>query len=143
VGDYRHRLSLSADHNSLDLSEIPLQLGMPANRLWNVGEIRVAPNGRVQGGTHRYSFCSIDFESSPEGLPRSLEMAVSQLQPHKDFLRRLHDTGVNFRFFIGWFSDFNSADRFEWKLLRDIADLRIALDFDFYGPNETQQKGSS
>jgi hypothetical protein len=139
LGEYRHRISFCADHDTADLSSLPAQLGMSANRLWKVGESRVAPNGRAQVGDYQYSYCSIEFESSSQGLPKSLKLAVEKLRTHKAFLEELSASGVKLRFFIGWFSDFNSADRFEWELLRDIADLKISLDFDFYGPDETEQ----
>ena len=139
MSGYTHKLSFSADHPSADLSELPVKLGMSPKRLWKVGEPRVAPNGRVIGGNHRSSYCSIEFESSPEGLPTSLRMSVEKLSQHKQLLDEFSKVGVNFRFFIGWFSEFNSEDRLDWQLLSSIAALKISLDFDFYGPQETQQ----
>src|SRR5262249_42563363 len=134
MGSYTHRLSLCADHETADLAILPETLGLTANRLWKVGEARVAPNGRVQSGKNRYSFCSIEFEPRAS-LPESLALAMKRLKPQKSFLTQLAENGVKFRFFIGWFSEFNSGDHLEWDLLRDIADLQISLDFDFYGPD--------
>ena len=113
---------------------LPETLGLPAQSIWKAGDIRVAPNGRVLGGNHKRSYCSIELKPKVD-LPESLAAALTYLRPHKDFLVRLSMDGVKFRFFIGWFSEFNSGERFEWTLLRDIADLNISLDFDVYGPD--------
>ncbi len=134
MGNYTHRLSFCAEHPSADLAILPQTLGLAAKRLWKAGEARVAPNGRIQGGIHKHSYCLIEFEPVAS-LPESLAGAITRLKPHKSFLIQLTENGVKFRFFIGWFSEFNSGDRLEWALLRDIADLQISLDFDFYGPD--------
>jgi hypothetical protein len=134
MGSYTHRLSLGADHETADLAALPEALDLPAKHLWRAGDVRVAPPGRVQGGNHKRSYCSIEFEPGAD-LPESLAVAVARLKPHKEFLARLSADGVKFRFFVGWFSESNSGERHEWALLRDIADLRISLDFDVYGPD--------
>jgi hypothetical protein len=134
MGSYTHRLSFSACHDSADLSVLPEVIGLPAARCWKAGDLRVSPRGAATGGHFTYSSCGIEFAAA-ESLPASLVAAVARLKPHKDFLLQLANKGVQFRFFIGWFSDFNSGERLEWSLLRDIADLQISLDFDVYGPD--------
>jgi hypothetical protein len=141
VGTYRHRLSFGAEHDSADLGKLPAQLGMPARFLWRRGEPRIAPNGRVIGGDRRNSHCSFDLGEGGD-LPRSLREALARPVPHKMVLEELSASGVALRFFIGWFSDdLNSGVRLDWELLRDTAALKIALDFDFYGPEEKGQAG--
>ena len=138
MGTYRHKLSFCVDHESLDLSVIPEQLNLIANRLWKAGQPRMAPDGRLLGGSYQNSYCSIVFEHAPEvSLPVGLKVALAELTPHKPFLEELVVSGANLRFFVGWFSDSNSRDYLDWKLLKEIADLKISLDLDFYGPDET------
>jgi hypothetical protein len=136
MGEYRHKLSFGASHRSADLSRLPELLGMPSSVLWRVGEPCKTPKGKALDRIADTSYCSIRFEML-DGLPQSLEAAVAALTPHKSYLDGLSDSGGSFRFFIGWFSEsWNTGERLNWTLLRDIADLRIALDFDVYGPGE-------
>ncbi len=133
---YTYRLSLSARHDSADLSSLPSLLGLTARRLWKAGDERIAPNGRVIGGIWRYSACSMDLsEQSGQSLPERLAVVVEQLKPHKAVFEEWAASGAAFRVFIGWFFDSNSGDCFGWELLRDISDLKIDLDFDVYGPD--------
>ncbi len=68
-------------------------------------------------------------------MPQGLRAALATLLPHKEFLNSLSDGGVKFSFFVGWFSEPNSRDVIGWEILRDMTDLRISLDIDFYGPD--------
>lgn len=139
MGAYRHRLSFSAEHERADLGMLPAQLDMTARVLWRAGEPRIAPSGRVIGGNRPNSYCSFDIGEGDD-LPRSLREALKLLMPHRAMLEGLSASGVTFGFFIGWFSgSLNSGERLDWDLLRDISDLKIALDFDFYGPEEPQR----
>jgi hypothetical protein len=142
VGEYRHTLSLWAKHDTADLSGIPTELGLPAKRIWKAGDKRTTPTGRELEGVRRSSYCTIQFEIADD-LPKSLSSALDLLKQHKAFLINLSDAGVQLHFFVGWFSDANSRDVLEWPLLRDLADLRIGLDFDVYGPDEAAREISS
>jgi len=134
MGAYTHRLTLIANHDTADLSNLPQLLGLPVEGSWKVGDLSVLPNGRVIGGHRKHSHCSMRIEPQ-ESLPASLAFAVQHLEPRKDVLQRFSEEGARIHLFVGWFSaDLNSSDRFEWSLLRDIAALKLSLDFDFYGP---------
>jgi hypothetical protein len=136
MGDYTHRLSLAAYHNDADLSALPAEIGLVADKVARVGDMRIAPNGRVTGGRYRFSTCGFKFEPKDgESLPTHLAAVMAQLKPYRAAFERWSGAGVRFEFFVGWFSDFNSRDIFDWTLLADIAALRISLDIDFYGPD--------
>jgi hypothetical protein len=142
LGDYTYRLSLWVEHPDADLSDVPEKLGLTAHRLWKKGDRRM-PKGRDTGGipsgVHRNSYCNIRFNEVAETeLPDGIKAALDLLRPHKDFLMELTDAGVQLSFFVGWYSEFNSRDVLDWAILRDMADLRISLDLDFYGPDPTE-----
>jgi hypothetical protein len=141
MGEYTYRLSFSADHDSMDLSILPQTLGVVADRLWKLGDTRKAPNGRVQGGNYKYSYCSIDMPAASADVELTALMSklLGNLELHREFLNRLAADGVKFKFFVGWFSDFNSRDVFDWRLLGRMADLKISLDIDFYGPDDSRE----
>ena len=133
MGDYEFNLSLWVNHPDADLSGIPVRLGMPALRVWKKGDTRIARNGRLLGGLYNESYCSIQFERGEVHLPSGLVAAIQILRPHKEYLHELFDSGATISFFVGWHSDFNSRDVLDWQILRDLADLKISLDLDFYG----------
>ena len=136
MGNYIYRLSLWFGHPDADLSEIPSRLGLSANRVWKKGDPRTAPNGRIIGGVYHDSRGSIEFVGGKKSdLPKGLRAAIAALKPHKAFLNELSETGTKFSFFVGWFSDLNSRDVIDWEILRDLAELRISLDLDVYGPD--------
>ena len=143
MGDYTYRLTLAIEHPDSDLSAIPGQLGLPAKQTGKKGDPRIAPNGRVTGSVYRHSSCSIQFGADHErDLPRGLKSALATLLPHKTYLADWSEKGATLGLFIGWFSDFNSRDAIDWKILKDLAELQISLDIDFYGPDEVQNDDS-
>jgi len=139
VGDYTYRLTLQIDHPDADLSEIPVRLGLQAKVIARKGDPIVAPNGRVTGAIYRNSYCAIPFGSYNESdLPKGLRSALATLLPHKTFLGDWSRKDAKYSFFVGWFSDFNSGAVLDWEILRDLSELRISLDLDFYGPDAVQ-----
>ena len=138
MNTYRHKLSFCAVHESADLGALPESLGTAAQTIWRAGEPCTTRSGRNLGGVRKNSYCSIDFGSG-ENLPRSLQEALAKLAPHRALLDGLSASGAKFRFFVGWFSDGScSRDVLDWELLRDIADLKIALDLDLYGSGDEE-----
>jgi len=47
-------------------------------------------------------------------------------------LRRLSSTGGQISFFVGWFLDAHAGESFSDQILKEMADLRIALDLNIY-----------
>jgi hypothetical protein len=87
------------------------------------------------GGHYENSYCCIDFVRGGIALPLGLTTAIKRLLPHKEYLDDLHKSGATFSFFVGWHSDFNSRDVLTWQILRDLSELKISLDLDYYGPD--------
>ncbi len=61
MGNYTYRLSLWFEHPDADLATIPVQLGLPAGRIWKKGDPRTTPKGRLTGGVYPRSHGSIEF----------------------------------------------------------------------------------
>ena len=139
MGDYTYNLTLWIEHPDADLSDVSVKLGLQARRLWKKGDVRIAPNGRVQGGVYRNSYCGIPIgERHQKDLPSGLKSTLDFLKPHAEYLDELWQKGVKVQFFVGWYSDPNSRDILEWEILRDMAALHISLDLDFYGPDPVE-----
>jgi hypothetical protein len=108
-------------------------MGITASILWKAGEPRRTPKGTPLEGVRNSCYCSISFDALTD-LPQSLEAALTTLKKHKDLLQSLSERGVEFAFFVGWFSQSNSGDVLHWQLLDELAKLRISLELDIYGP---------
>lgn len=140
MSDYTYNLSLWVEHPTADLSGVPTELGLPASRLWMKGDRITTPTGRVMDGSYKKSYCSIQFgERHQRDLLTGLRSALAVLLPHQSYFEKLSVDGIQVRFFVGWFSDkLNSREILDWEVLRDLAKLKISLDFDFYGPDESE-----
>ena len=138
--EYRCTLSLRAEHPSADLSELPKLLGMPAMVLWQAGEKRRQPNGVALEGVHRKSYCSIPIEEPAASLSELLRTVLPDLRKKRDVFKTFTERGTSFSLFVGWFSDgSNSRDIIEWPILAELADMKFALDLDFYGSQDATQ----
>ena len=69
------------------------------------------------------------------GLAVLVGRALDQLAPHRPFFHRIRSQGGTVEFFVGWFFDGNSGDVFDCDLLARMADLKIDLSLDVYGPD--------
>jgi hypothetical protein len=56
------------------------------------------------------------------------------LAPHRPFFHEIRSQGGTIELFVGWFLDGQSGDVFDCDLLAQIADLKIDLSLDVYGP---------
>lgn len=130
------KLSLHIEHPTRDLSSICAVLGLEPTHIWKKGDERQTPKGTKIGGTRANSYCSIEFgASSRKPLPKQIEAVLALLRPHRAILRKLSSTGGLISFYVGWFCDENTGERFGWQILDTMTDLRIALDLNIYVPD--------
>jgi len=134
--EYTCNLSLWIKHPTADLSRVPQSLGLPVSRIWKAGDPRSTPKGTPLEGSWRNSYCCLTLqEERVASLPELLRKVLPKLARHKGVLDELTSDGATLSLFVGWFSEeANSRDLIEWDLLAELANLKIALDLDFYGP---------
>jgi len=129
------KLSLHIEHPNRDLSGICAVLGLKPTHIWKKGDERKTPKGTKIGGTRTNSYCSIELgRLSRNPLPKQIEAILASLKPHRAILRKLSSTGGLVSFYVGWFCDENTGERFGWQILDAMTDLRIALDLNIYVP---------
>jgi hypothetical protein len=134
MGTFTFELSLRIEHPSADLTIVGDSLGMRPIRIWKAGEKRTTPDGKPLAGTYKDSYCTIRFEPIvTNSLPDQIRETVNIIRTHRDLFEQLAASGGAFNLFIGWFSEGNSGEHLDWKLLKDLADLRVSLDLDIYG----------
>lgn len=141
--EYSCKLSLWAKHPTDDLTDLPHRLGLQPHRCWKAGDVRSTPDGKPLSGNYRESYCSMRIqEERSVSLPDLLKKTLNEFKKHKDVFEEYASKGVSFSFFAAWFSDgINSRDVFDWKILAEMAELKIGLDLDFYGPEDISKDG--
>jgi Domain of unknown function (DUF4279) len=135
MGPQRTALSLHIRHPTRELSCVCAALGFAPKHIWKKGDERQTPKGRMLGGFRDSSYCSIDLgPTSREPLSTKIEAALTLLKPHRAILRELSSSGGLVSFFVRWFCDEDTGERFNWQTLEGMTDLRIALDLNIYTP---------
>jgi hypothetical protein len=135
---YQSKISLRLRHPSLDPSEITSALQLNPSSSGRAGEARTSPSGRQLQGQNQESYWTarlIEDRWPPVGLPDLLGRVLGQLAPHRSFFHEIRSQGGTVELFVGWFFDGNSGDVFDCDLLARMADLKIDLSLDVYGPD--------
>lgn len=135
--DQRTKLSLHITHPTRDLSAVCDAFGRRPIRLWKAGDERRTPKGTKIGGIRSESACAFDFgPATRRPLAKQIEAALLLLKPHRRMLRSLSSTGGRISLFVGWFCDEYTGESFSHNVLEKMADLRISLDLNIYGPDK-------
>ena len=139
---YVFTLTLWVSHPDADLSAVPAKLGLAYKYLWNKGAPRKTRKGRALPGFYEHSRCAFELDVSQEtSLPTGLRTAIGILNTHRTYLAELSGGGVKISLFAGIYADEqNARDILGWEILRDLAELRISLDFDFYGLDQAESE---
>jgi hypothetical protein len=101
---------------------------------WKAGDKRRTPKGKSLPGTYDLSYWCYNINSS-SGIPLGtcLKKFVDDIAAHKDFLKRISDTGGRLEFFVGLFSQEKAlGEILGWQLLQAMAGLNIDLALDIY-----------
>jgi hypothetical protein len=127
-------LFLMVGHPQADLSDLPRELGLTANRVWKAGERRTTPTGIPLPGSYGRSYCGLQVgQASLAALPQAIRGFLDHVRPRRAAIARLCESGGEFQLVVRWYSPGNTGESFQPDLLRDIAELGIALGLDIYG----------
>ncbi len=131
---FHFEVSLRITHPTIDPTEVTRELSIEPSCRYKVGDRRATPKGNPLPG---FNECSGWFYRLPQDADASLPVVLRgmnlQLFKSRSYLESLQSTGGTIEYFIGWFSEFNSGEVFDWQLLKECAALRINLAFDIYG----------
>jgi hypothetical protein len=127
-------LFLMVKHPEADLSHLPSNLGLTAKRIWKAGESRTKPKGAALQGTYRESYCGLEIEPiAGANLSDAISAALSRLEPKREALDQLRQTGGSVELIVHWSSPGNTGETLEPSLLSELGSLNIALGIDVYG----------
>ena len=110
---------------TMDPAEGTQTLGLPPWKSAAAGPPRNPPYDQASWA-HQFD-CSAIRELSP-----FLDEIASQLEPHRDFLRRLLESGGCLELFCGIWIDFNWDEIFPAPLMGRLASLGVDLRLDAY-----------
>ncbi|MFK8252414.1 hypothetical protein [Ancylobacter terrae] len=124
---FDYTVSLQVYHPDADPADIVGGLSIPARRSWKVGDRRSAPNGAELPGHYRETYCLFWLGDGNDGeLAKCLSDAVKVLQPKRQYLDWLRETGGRMNFYVGWTVG-ERGEVFNTRLLSEIAQLGIDL----------------
>lgn len=143
MSDYRFCVSLHVSHPDMVLDEFTDLLGLRPFRVWRRGEPRASPRGTPLEGIYKYNSWAAKTHEEEHlfSTDISLEDYIAQLNrqllPHKDKFAEVVGDGGYIEYFIGWFSEGNIGAILKPQLMREAAELNIAIGLDVYAYEES------
>ena len=122
-----YEVDLQVNHPDADPADLVDGLALPASRSWKAGDRRSTPKDTELPGNYRETYCVFRMGSGDDGaLANCLWDAVRLLQPRRQYLNWLRDTGGRMNFYVGWTVG-ERGEVFDTSLLSEIALLGIEL----------------
>lgn len=125
------------------LDEFAGLIGLSPSRTWRRGEPRATPKGTPLEGAYKYNYWAAQTHEEERlfSTDISLENYISQLNkrflPYTDTFAEVVAGGGCVEYFIGWFGDGNVGARLVPKLMKETAELHVALCLDVYACEES------
>jgi hypothetical protein len=131
---FAYTATLHIHHPTDSLQDVTIRLGLAPRKTHARGDPRTTPKGSPLPGTYsdHYWFADLVTEDQKD-LTQFLRGLVSELEPQRDFLRKIAETGGEVCVFIGVGSSRCCAHQFDRELLSDLAATGMDLRIDFYG----------
>lgn len=122
-------LELFIAHPSLDPADISRALGMVGHFSHRVGDRRITPMGTALAGVHldtRWRY-SVRHTVTQQWFASQLADFVARLEPHKQFLASLRETGGSTTLIIQFLGDGYLADNIPLATLAKLDGLGLSL----------------
>lgn len=144
IGGCTFSVSLRVRHPSMDPDVITGTLGITPEHFWGCGEPRRSASGAKLGGMHRDTYWSATLPEvmAQQGLVSSgrtpwpiepaayLARQVLQLKRHRIFFEQICTEGGEASLMIELAAESETALRLDAALMRQLADLGLAVDFE-------------
>ena|SRR5215510_12203567 len=125
----RYCVRLLIKHPSIDPAVITQRLGIqPSGPTWKVGTARTTPKGKPVSGVYRESTWShsVEVHDKRSFFDEVVEL-LKCLEPNREFLSELADSGGRAELILDLFGDRNIGDSLSWEHLERLAALRLNL----------------
>jgi hypothetical protein len=133
---YGVAMSLRVWHPSVLGAEMTNAIGLSPSLSNDVGAGRRTPTGQILDGvyTQTYWLYKFSFPKKTE-IEDCIAKALAVLSHKSDFFSRICSTGGRCELFIGIFLEKNAGIMLDRNLIRQVADLGLALSFDVFLPD--------
>jgi len=126
--NYRYGIRLLIIHPNIDPAVISSKLQLRECMRWMAGTKRQTPTGTPLPGIHSDTRWGYSFEVEENRFFfNDVKNFLKKLEPHKEFILELTDTGGSVSIIVNLPGDINIGDTFEWKDLELLISLRIDL----------------
>jgi hypothetical protein len=122
----------------MDLSDATSRLGLVPTRVWRAGVARTDINGAALSGVYAESYWTAPLLNAEKllstsvSLDESLVEVVRQLDPHRQFLMSLRNSGGTCACSVGVFASANFGIEIPAALMQGLVGLGIDLWIDAY-----------
>jgi hypothetical protein len=140
-GGYSFGISLRVRHPSLDPDIITGTLGIAPEHFWGCGAPRRSASGAKLGGKHRETYWSATLpEPMGQPLPGQsgwhvepaalLSRHVIQLKRHRAFFEQIRSEGGDASLMVELAPEAETAFRLDAVVMRQLAELGLAVEFE-------------
>lgn len=132
AGCRRLDVELFIVHPNIDPLEISNALGLKAQNVRRAGDRRATPKGRLLEGNYpdtRWRY-SVQYTVSDQWFADKIKLFLDSLEPHKVFLKHLHDTAGRSSLVVQFFG--YASDSLPISTLKRIVDLELELAIECY-----------
>jgi hypothetical protein len=129
----RYKIRLLIRHPTIDPDRITNTLRLVPHLSAMVGNVRKNPKGAVLSGLHKDSVWSYSFRvERNRWLSKDVVMLIDKLEPHRDFLIEMENSGGSISLVLDLPGDVNIGDVFSWRDLARLGALRIDLSIEVF-----------
>jgi len=134
LGDFGFQVCVLAQHADADVSELATLLGRTPTHASRSGMPVTTPAGARPGGLYPDSRCLVEMASNEDGtLVECLGMTVSALEPLRDYIQQLKNSGGEVVVFARWYPNGDTGEALPAELLTRLGALGVELGFNVYG----------
>lgn len=133
MGTQKLEFSLRLRHPTASLYDVTKSLELQVSVLWNKGEQKKHLDQSDRAGVFDNSYCSLVLP-----IPKTTELAaglsecMEKLKPKSAQLIEFVRTGGTASLAVAWFSDAVGGDTVPSKLLAELSQMNLNLDFYLY-----------
>lgn len=136
MNEYNFEASFRITHPSMPPDSICGLLSMETDVKRKVGEARYNSKGKPLPGVWKETYCGFDVpRKEGDSIPECIEDMLRNLKPRRSAIEKIHSTGGNLEFYIiSAPKELTFGEKFSWKILMDLADLKIDLSIEVHEP---------
>ncbi len=137
MNEYNFEISFLITHPSMSPDTICGLLSMETDVKRKVGEVRCNPKGKPLPGVWKETYCGFDVpRKEGDSIPECLDNMLQKLKNQRSGIDQIHLSGGSLEFYIlSAPQELTFGEKFSWKILMELADLKIDLSLEVHEPS--------